>query len=185
MSSRRRRDTEDSLPAGNRKEVTRDRDRLMEAIQLIARRRGHGRLPDRQTTGHHRQRRIDVEVNGAFHIRGVLTREDRAGVDGLALRNWTRDQIDDIQCGGQRNPHIYGCFLLEVCAGVNHCSAVHFSVVLTAILESRASVHLVGNPPGKVMLIRRPRRTRSASHPDPVGSSAGSQRAPAEASIPT
>lgn len=29
--------------------------------------------------------------------------------------------------------HMYGCFLFEVCAGVSHWSAVHFSVVLTAI----------------------------------------------------
>ena len=29
--------------------------------------------------------------------------------------------------------HMYGCFLFEVCAGVSHCNAVHLSVVFTSI----------------------------------------------------
>lgn len=59
----------------------------MEAVQLVSSLGGHGGLPNGQTTGHDWERRGDVEVKGALDIRGILAREDRPGMDSLALRD--------------------------------------------------------------------------------------------------
>lgn len=59
----------------------------MEAVQLVPRLRGHGRLANGQTTGHDGKWGGDVEVKGALDIGSILAREDRPGMDGLALRD--------------------------------------------------------------------------------------------------
>jgi hypothetical protein len=75
------------LPRCDGKQIAGNWDRLVEAVQLVSSLGGHGRLPDGQTTGHDWERRGDVEVKGALDIGGILAREDRSGVDSLALRD--------------------------------------------------------------------------------------------------
>lgn len=78
---------EDYLPRCNGKQIAGDWDRLVEAVQLVSRLGGHGRLANGQTTGHDRERGGDVKVKSAFNIGGILAREDRPGMDSLALRD--------------------------------------------------------------------------------------------------
>lgn len=73
------------LPASDSKEIAGDWHRLVESIQLMVRLGLHGRLANWQAASHNRKRRGDVEVKGGFNIRSVLTREDRPGVNCLAL----------------------------------------------------------------------------------------------------
>jgi len=77
------------LPAGNREQVAGDRDRLVEPVELVTRLRGLTRLSE-ETTRHDRQGRGNVKVQGALDIWCVLTGENRPGVNGLTLRDWSR-----------------------------------------------------------------------------------------------
>lgn len=117
------------LPRCNGKKIARNWDRLVEAVQLVSRAGGHRRLTNGQTTGHHWQWRGDVKVKGAFDIGGILAREDGSCMDSLALRDWWKTLKSNsrscfLLCKDY-HLHIYGCFLLEVWAGVSHCRAVH------------------------------------------------------------
>jgi hypothetical protein len=82
MKSRR-----DHLPRCNGKQIAGNWDRLVEAVQLISRLGGHRRLPNGQTTRHDWERRGDVKVESALDIGSILAREDRPGMNSLALRD--------------------------------------------------------------------------------------------------
>lgn len=59
----------------------------MESIQLVLGLGPRG-FANWQTTGHDRKRGSNVEIKGALDIRSILAREDRPGMDCLALRDW-------------------------------------------------------------------------------------------------
>lgn len=61
----------------------------MESVELVTRLRGLIRSSEK-TTRHDREGRGDVNVEGALDIWCVLAGENRPGMNGLTLRNWSR-----------------------------------------------------------------------------------------------
>jgi hypothetical protein len=74
------------LPTSDGEEIAGNRHRLVESIQLVLG-LGFRGFANGQTTGHDRKRGSDVEIKGALDIWSILTREDRPGMDCLALRD--------------------------------------------------------------------------------------------------
>lgn len=110
----------------------------MELVQTFPRLRVRLCMAHWQPTCDHRKRRRDVKIKSRLDIRRILTRENRTSMDRLALGNYVDEVVNQIHAVlGARNQsrylHIYGCFLLDVWAGVSHWSAVQSSVVLIEI----------------------------------------------------
>lgn len=140
-------------PTCHGKKVARNWDILFELVEIVPLRIG---ISHRQSASNSREGRGDVKIKGSLHIGRILAGEDGASVDSLALGDCVQPMVrstTQIKCIEIQNIHMYGCFLFDVWASVNHWSAVHFSVVLREIYNLQRLVHCLDSNESRIIFL--------------------------------